>query len=87
MSHTIYKTENLVDCTELLHRWPPIGEARKFLMTQLRGQINTLHCATNCLYLLSICKMTPPLLHGNYKFDIVKENIEEDLTKQCLEEQ
>ena len=31
--------------------------------------------------------MTPLLFHGNYKFDIVKENIEEDLTKQCLEEQ
>ena len=87
MSHTIYKTENLVDCTELLHRWLPIGEVTKFLMTQLRGQINTLHCATNCLYLLSICNMTPLLLHGYNKFDIVKENIEEDLKKQCLEEQ
>ena len=77
MSYTIYKTENLVDCTELLHRWLPIGEAAKFLMTQLHGQVNALHCATNCLHLLSICNKTPLLFHGNNKFDIAKENLED----------
>ena len=46
-------------------------------MTQLHGQINALHCATNCLYLLSICNKTLLLFHGNNKFDIAKENIED----------